>query len=113
MISVKQSVIRTLVPVIVGLLVQLGLKDLLGLDDATLNTVASAIAAGAYYVGVRLAEKYAHPLFGVLLGMPGAPSYPTVPGEVVSVAAAPVSDASTAATEDDSAMGSFLPADAA
>ena len=54
----KESILRTLVPVAVALLVRVGLKDWLGLDDATVLGLATVLVTGIYYVAVRVTERY-------------------------------------------------------
>ncbi len=70
----KESTLRTLVPVAVALLVRVGLKDWLGLDDATVLGLATVLVTGIYYVAVRVTERY-FPAAGILLGYPSAPTY--------------------------------------
>lgn len=69
----RESILRTLVPIIYALLLKAGL-DGLGVDDAVIQSAAALLATGLLYVGVRLAEK-ARPGLGWLLGYPSAPSY--------------------------------------
>lgn len=71
----KESILRTIVPVIVALLVRWGVRDWLGVDDATLTGVVTVLVTGVYYVAVRVAEKYL-PAAGWALGYPAAPTYP-------------------------------------
>lgn len=72
------SVIRTLVPVALGVVL-----TKIGITDATvqgipLDVVVSVVAVGGYYAGVRALEKR-WPLVGVLLGWAAAPIYLKAP----------------------------------
>lgn len=70
----KESLIRTLVPIIGALLARAGFKEL-GVDDATLATLAGGAAAWLYYFGVRVLERASSFRWGWLLGYPSAPVY--------------------------------------
>ena len=71
----KESIIRTVVPIVYALLIRWGFKDYLGLDDALLlNAVTTAVTA-LVYAGIRYAEQHRQK-FGWLLGLPKAPVYP-------------------------------------
>lgn len=70
----KESLIRTLIPIIVTLLARSGFKEL-GVDDATLATLAAGVAAWLYYFGVRVLERASSSRWGWLLGYPSAPVY--------------------------------------
>lgn len=76
------SVVRTFVPVLVGLVVT-GLTSAGAEDDGSLNeNVAALVTLGVttvYYGVVRLLEQHASKYFGWLLGAPKAPEYPTSP----------------------------------
>lgn len=71
----KESIIRTMVPVVVALLVRWGVKDWAGVDDVTLNTIVTALVTGLYYVGVRVLERVSSSKWGWLLGYPSQPVY--------------------------------------
>lgn len=71
----KESILRTIVPVIVALLVRWGVRDWLGVDDATLTGVVTVGVTGLYYVALRVLEKH-FPAAGWALGYPAAPTYP-------------------------------------
>lgn len=76
------SLIRTLVPLIVGWALSLpitpALLDLLQVTtaDATqaLTAGVTAVVAGLYYLAVRMFEVYVRPKFGVLLGWASQPT---------------------------------------
>lgn len=72
--TMKESLIRTLVPIIVTLLARAGFKEL-GVDDATIATLAAGLAAWLYYFGVRVLERASSSKWGWLLGYPSAPVY--------------------------------------
>lgn len=70
------SIVRTLVPIIVGTV--LGWAALLGIDvDKEFEPLLGALLTGAfgglYYVGVRLLEVYVTPKLGWLLGLAKSP----------------------------------------
>ncbi|MDM4761873.1 hypothetical protein QT381_02500 [Galbitalea sp. SE-J8] len=74
--ALAASIIRTLVPPLVGAIVAgltaLGLPvdgDLSRLLEATLFAAATAV----YYIGVRVLETYVSPRFGWLLGLAKSP----------------------------------------
>lgn len=72
------SIIRTLIPIIVGSVV--GFFTARGIDvDSELTTSLTAlimiVAGGVYHAGVRLLERYVSPKFGWLLGLAQEPHY--------------------------------------
>ena len=71
--NLKASVIRTFVPIVYALLIQLGLKNL-GVDDAYLRDLATAVVTAGFYAVIRYLESH-RAGFGWLLGLPKAPSY--------------------------------------
>jgi hypothetical protein len=76
----KESLIRTLVPILYGLLVRLGVVNWLGVDDSVLIGFITLVVTGAIYVAIRFAEAH-KTAFGWLLGYPSPPSYePRVKG---------------------------------
>ena len=75
--AVWASIVRTLVPVIVGWVV--GQLVALGLPldpefEASLGNLLTVAFSAIYYVGVRLLETYVTPKFGVLLGLAKTPN---------------------------------------
>lgn len=76
----KESVLRTLVPILYALLIKAGL-DQLGLDDVVLQQLATLLATGLLYVALRLLERHQKAV-GWLLGYAKQPVYidpPTPP----------------------------------
>lgn len=76
--AVFESVVRTVVPLIVGFALSLWAKA--GIDpdpDFAANlTAALTVGFGAlYHVAVRLLETYVAPRFGWLLGLAKTPEY--------------------------------------
>lgn len=67
-----RSLVRTYVPVVVGLLVTWGVLPSNLSEEA--GAVAMALVTGLYYLAVRLAERR-WPILGWLLGSPRQPSY--------------------------------------
>lgn len=69
------SIIRTGVPVLVGLvLAKLAAKTGITADLGLASEVATGLAIGGYYAAVRALEAR-WPFFGVLLGWKAAPEY--------------------------------------
>lgn len=77
--QIKTGVLRTLVPIIVALLIALGVKAGIHLDNVVVEQVVtdalSAILSAAYYVGVRALEHFKSSKWGWLLGSPNPPTY--------------------------------------
>lgn len=69
-----RSIIRTVVPLIVGTVVAWLASRGINIDQATLLPLVDTLVAGAYYAVIRAAEKK-WPSMGWMLGAPGAPSY--------------------------------------
>ena len=74
----KESLLRTVVPIVYALLLKSGMGSWLGLDNQFLLNLAAAIAAGAVYLGLRLVEQYV-PQLGWLLGYASPPKYEKKP----------------------------------
>lgn len=95
-----RSVIRTIVPIIVGSLIAWLAARGVKVDESTILPAVDAVVAGAYYALIRLVERK-YPKAGWLLGSPGAPSYaPKVesggsPAGIVPVASPGVSEGPT------------------
>lgn len=70
------SVIRTAVPLIVGILLALPISKRLGLTSEDVTPAVSAVLALAYYVVVRVLEIRKARGWGWLLGRASAPVYP-------------------------------------
>lgn len=68
------ALVRTVVPMVVGLLLAAAAKANIDIDGAALNGVVDALVIGVYYVVVRQLEQR-WPRFGVLLGIPKQPTY--------------------------------------
>lgn len=72
------SLVRTLVPLVVGYLLGSPVAGLLqdaGVTEAHLTTLATVLVTAVYYVVVRLAEEHLQPQFGWLLGLAKRPTY--------------------------------------
>lgn len=73
------SIVRTLTPLVVGLLVALAARWLgVELPEAALTEVVTVFVAGAYYTVVRLLEEHVSPTWGRVLlglGLRGKPEY--------------------------------------
>lgn len=74
-----ESVIRTIVPVIVGLILTQLLRLGFDIDEASLTAVLNGLLISAYYVLVRwVGERY--PAAEWLLGSPKTPAYDSEQG---------------------------------
>ncbi|MEM8905599.1 MAG: hypothetical protein AAGA17_02300 [Actinomycetota bacterium] len=69
-----QSIVRTIVPMIVGFVLSLPIVSSLDIDQAALETVVSGVVVSVYYVVVRFLEER-HAVFGWLLGLARTPTY--------------------------------------
>ena len=76
----KESILRTLVPIIYALLLKAGIGEWLGIDSTLLQSLAALIVTALLYVAVRVAERAGSPAWGWLLGYPKAPVYTTKEG---------------------------------
>ncbi len=72
------SILRTVVPVIVGWLVSLPVLDALDLEqqEAALTALISALITIGYYIVIRIAETKVDRRAGWLLGKASPPVYP-------------------------------------
>ena len=70
----KESIVRTVVPILYALLVRYGVTDIVGLNEAVAVELLTALVTGLLYAALRLLEKL-EPRFGWLLGLPKAPTY--------------------------------------
>ncbi len=79
--QIGPSIIRTIVPWIVGILLTALAQRGLTIPEGVATEVVTVIVTGLYYGLVRLAEVRLSPLWGWLLGLPKAPTYesPRVP----------------------------------
>lgn len=71
--SLLPSLIRTLVPLIVGHL--LSIAFFADANVAGLTELVTLLVSGIYYLAVRVLEYYASKRFGWLLGWPNQPKY--------------------------------------
>ena len=70
----KESIIRTLVPIVYALLLKLGIGEWLGIESEVLSSLAALATAGVVYAAIRFAESKRE-WFGWLLGYAAAPTY--------------------------------------
>lgn len=73
--SFAPSVVRTIVPLLVGYFTAWPVAGLLGLTDDQITSLITAVVTALYYVVARLLEQHASPIFGWLLGYASAPAY--------------------------------------
>jgi hypothetical protein len=69
------SVVRTVVPVVVGLLLTLAAKAGLDFDDGAVTHIVTVAVTGVYYGVVRWAETNFGGQIGWLLGFAKKPTY--------------------------------------
>lgn len=72
--SLLPSILRTVVPLLVGLLLTWPITAGLGITEEQATAVTTTVVTAAYYLLVRLAEQYV-PQLGWLLGYASAPLY--------------------------------------
>ena len=87
--------VRTVVPILAGWLITLGVRIGVPIDNATATAAVAAVIAVAYAFAARLFEVYVSPHFGWLLGWARRLIYekPTVATQAV-----PPADSSNTAT---------------
>lgn len=76
--NVWDSLVRTIVPLIVGGVIGFFTSRGIEVDPELAASIASAITLGAssvYYIIVRVLEHYVTPKFGWLLGLAREPQY--------------------------------------
>lgn len=77
--SLGPSIVRTLTPLVVGLLVALAARWVgVELPEEALTEVVTVLVAGLYYAAVRVLEEHVSPVFGRVLlglGLGGQPRY--------------------------------------
>lgn len=69
----KQSIIRTLVPIVYALLIHWGFASW-GIGNAVVENLATVVSTGLVYIAIRFAETHKQ-YFGWLLGYPSPPKY--------------------------------------
>jgi hypothetical protein len=77
------SMVRTGVPLIVGVVGTFLARIHLDLDSESLTIYVTAAITFLYYVGVRIFEEYVAPKYGWLLGLAKAPRYSQTPETTV------------------------------
>jgi hypothetical protein len=79
--SFLPSVLRTVVPLVVGYFAAWPVAGWFNLQDDQVTSLVTILVTAAYYLLVRLAETYVEPNIGWLLGWAGRPVYP-LPADV-------------------------------
>lgn len=74
--SFLPSVLRTVVPLLVGYFAAWPVAGWFGLQDDQVTSLVTLLVTAVYYLAVRLAEQYVEPNIGWLLGWAGRPVYP-------------------------------------
>jgi hypothetical protein len=69
------SIVRTIVPLLVGVITSSLLKAGVEIPEGFLDQYLAEIVFTLYYVGVRLLETYVGPAYGKLLGVAKKPTY--------------------------------------
>lgn len=77
--SLAPSLVRTVVPLVVGYFLAWPVTKLLGLTEEQVTSLVTVAVTALYYLGVRLAEQYV-PQLGWLLGYAATPVYDTPAG---------------------------------
>lgn len=82
--DLAKSYVRTIVPVLVGLVISLALRA--GIDLHGYAPEVTAVVTAVYYCAARAAEHYLSPKFGWLLGVASLPKYgsPKISREVAA-----------------------------
>jgi hypothetical protein len=88
--SFLPSVVRTVVPLLVGYFTAWPVAGLLGLREDQITSLITIVVTGLYYLLVRLAEQYVLPQAGWLLGYASAPVY--VPPAEAGITPSPAGD---------------------
>lgn len=93
--QVLTSLLRTITPVVVGILLTAALKAGISIPDGLATDTVTAVLTGAYYTLIRVLEVRFHAAWGWALGLAKAPAYSTLPapspgdGEVVAAVVVP------------------------
>lgn len=77
--DIGASIVRTVTPIIIGVILAVIGTDVAGVDEASLTPVISALLAALWHALVRVLESK-WPSMGWLLGLPKKPVYVT-PGK--------------------------------
>jgi len=88
--SFAPSVIRTVVPLVVGYFAATPIVTVFGLSDESVTSLVTVVMTALYYLLVRLAEQYILPPAGWLIGYASAPVY--VAPSQAGVTPSPASD---------------------
>lgn len=70
------SLVRSLVPLLAGLVITQALRLGVHLDQGTVTDVVQAVVTGLYYTAFRWAEVHLGPGWGWFLGLARPPKYP-------------------------------------
>ena len=70
----SKSIVRTIVPLVVGLVLSLLIKAGFNVTSTQVEMTLAPVISAAYYLAVRFIEKRI-PKVGMLLGVPTAPQY--------------------------------------
>lgn len=76
--GIGASVVRTVVPLVVGALLTAALKLGVHLDDGAITQTVTVIVTVVFYAIVRVLETKIGPAWGWLLGVAKVPAYPQV-----------------------------------
>ena len=78
MSTFASSIVRTIVPIVVGWLLSLAVVSQLGISEDQVTQAVTAVVTAVYYVAARAVEVYVAPRVGALLiglGVAGPVSY--------------------------------------
>ena len=85
--GVGTSIVRTVVPLVLALIVRAGAKAGLNLDPGLFLDTVTVVVTTLYYAVVRLLESRVAPAWGWLLGVAKVPAYPTMSNTTTQAAA--------------------------
>lgn len=77
--DLKTGSLRTVTPLVVGLVISQAAKYGLKVDDATASTLIGLSSSFAYYLGARVLELWKNSRWGKLLGSAKVPVYTETP----------------------------------
>lgn len=72
--NILPSFVRTVVPIIYGFLIQVGVGDWFGLDGDALKYIIAVVVTALIYLAIRILEHFI-PAAGILLGYVKMPEY--------------------------------------
>lgn len=105
--SFLPSVLRTVVPLLVGYFAAWPVAGWFGLQDDQVTALVTVLVTAVYYLLVRVLETYVEPNLGFLLGWAGRPVYPLPVDAGTSGNSASAAVAKVIKRSDDSGQASY------